>query len=449
MTEENYQYRTDPFFLRNQFQGVGKFKMPEIPRAAFAEDELRNLLLIGFDRAKAGDSRFLNRIVHFFLYDYKFERVWKNPDADLEKLKQYKGVLSPDFSMYREMAWNQQLYNTFRNRWCGAYYAGKGIRVVPTVSWGDEETFEFCFDGIPKGSIVAVSTYMVLEHDNRSDQKEFFLKGYQELLKRIEPEKVICYCQPFEEMQGDIIYVDYELSGWKYMRNKPAEPSPLLMSMKNNDIIIKTGHVFSSWEEKGMGSAYGGEWEPKKEEDQWFLGEPNTIKTFNIYGYRYDVKYGLDGRAVKERHYTDHNQPWAHTNPHDHMIDWIGPDKHPNPRGSINYPAEEYPDGAPEFKSFGGMKMNTTIGTDYAERNRFESISDFKWCMHCNGEVEFEWKGKGYSITPREHGISISEANKQETEIIGSDADEILEYIVGGDRLRDVITQVKVMFRSI
>jgi len=29
---------------------------------------------------------------------------------------------------------------------------------------------------------VAVSTYMVSEHDNRCDQKEFFLKGYREML---------------------------------------------------------------------------------------------------------------------------------------------------------------------------------------------------------------------------------------------------------------------------
>jgi len=26
-------------------------------------------------------------MVHFFLYDYKFERVWMNPDIDIEKLK--------------------------------------------------------------------------------------------------------------------------------------------------------------------------------------------------------------------------------------------------------------------------------------------------------------------------------------------------------------------------
>ena len=41
-------------------------------------------------------------MVHFFLYDYRFERVWKSPDNDIEKLSRYRAVLSPDFSMYLE-----------------------------------------------------------------------------------------------------------------------------------------------------------------------------------------------------------------------------------------------------------------------------------------------------------------------------------------------------------
>ena len=211
MTEENYRYRTSPLFFRNQFPGTGKFSIPIIPRAEFSDTELKNLLLIGFDKAK-NDEKNLDRIVHFFLYDYKFEKIWDSPDNYAEKLRQYKGVLSPDFSMYLEMNPVLQLYNTFRNRWCGAYLAEKGIRVIPTVNWGDENTFDFCFEGIPKGSIVAVSTYMVQEHNHHSDQKGFFLKGYREMLRRIEPAKIICYSEPFPEMQGEIIYVDYELS---------------------------------------------------------------------------------------------------------------------------------------------------------------------------------------------------------------------------------------------
>ena len=36
-----------------------------------------DLLLLGFDRAKTDDGKHRDRMVHFFLYDYKFERVWK------------------------------------------------------------------------------------------------------------------------------------------------------------------------------------------------------------------------------------------------------------------------------------------------------------------------------------------------------------------------------------
>ena len=113
-------------------------------------NDFHDLLLIGFDKISLHNTKHFNRTVHFFLYDYKFECAWKDPDIDLEKLKRYRAVLSPDFIMYVEMAPVLQLYNTFRNRWCGAYFASKGIRVIPTVSWGNENTFEFCFDGIEK-----------------------------------------------------------------------------------------------------------------------------------------------------------------------------------------------------------------------------------------------------------------------------------------------------------
>lgn len=217
MAEENYNYRTSQILLRNQFPGKGKLKIPVIPKFQPRLGDFDDLLLIGFDKTNLEDQNHLDRMVHFFLYDYRFERVWKNPDSDIEKLSRYRAVLSPDFSMYLEMAPVMQLYNVFRNRWCGAYWASKGIRVIPTVNWGDESTFAFCFEGIEIGSTVAVSTYMASAHDNRQDQKEWFMAGYNEMLRRIKPEKIICYNTPFPEMQGDVVFVDYNRSSWRYM----------------------------------------------------------------------------------------------------------------------------------------------------------------------------------------------------------------------------------------
>lgn len=136
--------------------------------------------------------------------------------------------------MYTQMATPLQFYNTFKNRWCGAYLASKGIPVIPTVSWGNKNTFNFCFEGIERGATVAVSTYMVSEHNNHSDQKEFFMAGYNEMLSRLEPKNIICYNTPFSEMEGNIIHVDYDLSSWQHLNDDSENKKSL-----NSGIIIK------------------------------------------------------------------------------------------------------------------------------------------------------------------------------------------------------------------
>lgn len=103
---------------------------------------------------------------------------------------------------------------------------------------------------------------------------------------------------------------------------------------------------------------------------------------------------------------------------------------------------------------------NRIIPENTPEQNRFTSISDFKWCMRCGGEVQFEWNGVMYCcfgcIEPSPGAqacMVIAQAGSVEvnlrTEKWCDTADELLEYMVGVDRLRDVITQVKVWDRTI
>jgi len=419
----------------------------------FSDVEFQNLLLIGFDRTNVESNNHLDRMVHFFLYDYKFERVWKNPDSDIEKLKHYRAVLSPDFSMYLEISPTMQLYNTFRNRWCGAYFASKGIHVIPTVSWGGESTFDFCFDGIEKGSTVAVSTYMVSEHNNHSEQKEFFLSGYNEMLRRIEPEKIICYNQPFPEMQGNIIFVDYELSSWKYQNDDyiPSKYVDYILENKTlpngSNIVIKTGIITrDDIDFKGMGSAYGGKWKPKKPEDERFKGNPGETKTTDKNGYKIDTKIGDDGYATKERHYTDYPNPKYHTNPHDHDIYWD-----PNTGNPSLGPAINYPNGAPAFKTFKEVStMSMLVESNNSEENRFKTISEFKRCINHGGEVTFSYNNKEYGIFKSNQELFIiSEIGNDNTEKAYGTADTVLDYIIESDKLRDIITKVKVIDRTI
>ena len=288
------------------------------------------------------------------------------------------------------------------------------------------------------------------------------MAGYNEMLRRIEPEKIICYHTPFPEMQGDIVYVDYELSSWEHMDD---EKNFSYYDVNSYKIGGKSHVDYDTIEpyllggaSKGGGSAYGGKWRPnpKKPEDQRFLGKPGEIKTTYKNGYRVDTKIGEDGRAVMERHYTDHKQPKAHTDPHDHPILWSKPAGYPQPQSPINYP-----DGAPEFKFYGGLSTmsSTIVPANTPEQNRFVSISDFKDCIHRGGEVEFVWNGKHYGIfgklqrTPFSPiQILVSQLlveNDEDTEKWCDTPDEALDYMVGPDRLRDVITKVTVLDRSI
>ncbi len=327
--------------------------------------------------------------------------------------------------------------------------------MIQTVNWGDESTFSFCFEGIEKGSVVAVSTYMVSAHGNHEDQKEFFLTGYNEMLRRVEPEKIICYHEPFPEMRGDIVFVDYELSSWRHMNDDESTPSKYAKYIcgaspvpEGCNLLIKAGVI---WPEenyiKGTGRSGGGRWRPHpdKPNDGRLLGKPGEIKVTTLpNGNRYLTKIGPDGRAVLERHFTDHGNPGAHSIPHDHIIDW-------GSRGPVFGDQINYFDGiVPEFKSYRGLEeaMGREIIIPPDTNMDFESISEFKWSMKCGGEVEFAWGGKDYSVTRFEGKIYLTEAYKEDTMKIYTDVDEALEYMIDGERLRDIITRVRVTNRT-
>lgn len=142
------EFRNNPLFLRNQFLSDGTFEMPKIKKE---EIDLENVELVGYDKLSNSNS---DQIVHFFLDDYKFEVMWKDPYPRIERLKVHKAVLSPNFSVYTEMPVAMKIYNTFRSRWCGAFLQSNGIKVIPTLAWGGPETFWFCFDGIEQKALL-------------------------------------------------------------------------------------------------------------------------------------------------------------------------------------------------------------------------------------------------------------------------------------------------------
>lgn len=166
------------------FDGAGLYDTPcLLPTDITAE------AYISFNYAKSCKDR-ADKGVHFFIDDYQFARLWSQPDAYLDMLREFRCVFTPDFSTYTDFPKAIQIYNHYRKHWLGAYWQMYGITVIPTISWSDEASFEWCFDGEPVGGVVAVSS--VGTQMNKESRRLFYL-GYCEMLKRLNPSAVLFY----------------------------------------------------------------------------------------------------------------------------------------------------------------------------------------------------------------------------------------------------------------
>lgn len=194
-----HEVRNAPMFLRNQFKPHGKYGFPLI-RAS--DVKLDDVGLIACTNTIADDCEYFDFGVHFFVDDCEFDDLYDNPEKTLAIYSQYRFCCTPDYSVYAEMPIWRQIESVAKNRWCGAFWQTRGIKVVPTVSWDRYSSYDFCFDGIEQGAVVAVATYAC------RSERTVFMRGYDEMLERLSPRTVICYGRPFPMMRGDVVEVE-------------------------------------------------------------------------------------------------------------------------------------------------------------------------------------------------------------------------------------------------
>lgn len=197
--KRSFDHRNAPMFLRNQFAGEGKFGIPLVKKQ---EIDIDNAGLIACSNTVMDEEEYFDFGVHFFVDDYRFEYIYEDPEATFTQYSQYRFCCTPDFSIYGEMPPWRQIESVAHSRWVGAWWQSRGMKVVPTVSWDKFPSFDFCFNGIESGCIVAVATYACRQGSAG------FMRGYDAMLERVSPSAVICYGKPFPRMRGDIVAVN-------------------------------------------------------------------------------------------------------------------------------------------------------------------------------------------------------------------------------------------------
>lgn len=189
-------------FLENfnvaQFETVGQFNIPILKPHKYEQTDF-----IGFNYAKTLKNK-KGKSLHFFIDDYQFERLWRQPTKYIKQIEGFQSIMTPDFSLYTDFPKALQIYNHYRKHWLGAYWQSLGFGVIPTIAWSDEDSFKWCFDGVPENSTVAVSS---VGTQKSKECKQLFLKGWQEMINRVKPETVIFYGNVPKECNANVIKV--------------------------------------------------------------------------------------------------------------------------------------------------------------------------------------------------------------------------------------------------
>ncbi len=140
--------------------------------------------------SKAVTSKEYDSWIHFYEHDYKFEKLWNNPQKYLPIIKRFKGIISPDFSLYYDMPLVMQKWNTYKGKALAAYLYENGVEIIPNVRWGDERTFALSVLGVEQNKTIAVGTHGCIK---TIEEKQMFIRGFDYVVQALKPKNIVVY----------------------------------------------------------------------------------------------------------------------------------------------------------------------------------------------------------------------------------------------------------------
>lgn len=173
--------------------------------------------MIPFSERNKSESR--EEFICFYEHDIRFRDILTATKEQFASLKKFKGVISPDCSLYYDMPLVLQMANTYLNRQIGHCLQEQGLYVIPNVRWGDERTYKrlistelpFAFLGLEKRGIYSIGTYGCCKN---AEYKHHLSEGLRSFIEEIEPKIILVYgAMPdsiFGEFKKDVQFVHYD-----------------------------------------------------------------------------------------------------------------------------------------------------------------------------------------------------------------------------------------------
>ncbi len=164
---------------------AGDFEMPVIEGTDQVPDRL-----IRFSDSKSRKRNDSGAWVVPYEHDVKLRPLWNNAFKYMNGLLEHPGMVSWDFSMYRNMPFALQYWNCFRGRLLGSLFERCGGTCIPNVRPSDRRSLSYCLDGLPTEATIAMGTLGSL---NTQEDRSVFAMYVGETVKRLRPKNIVVY----------------------------------------------------------------------------------------------------------------------------------------------------------------------------------------------------------------------------------------------------------------
>ena len=164
------------------FPKTGKYDFPQIAPVNYLPEE--PVFPFNHLRSKSKKGSYW---YHCFTAERNFNNIYVHFENYIELLRAAKGIISADFNLYRDYPEYVLIENCRHNRMVDYALQQAGIPMIPTAGFAGESSWEWCFDGLPKNSTVAITTNTL----NDKEAHRLFVGGVNAMVKKIQPTAIV------------------------------------------------------------------------------------------------------------------------------------------------------------------------------------------------------------------------------------------------------------------
>lgn len=176
-------------FLLKDLEYSAEHELPKLHKVQLDEPPAA---LVPFSFAMNTQCRDFDSFVHFYEDDFRFLRIWNNPNRYLPKLKQFAGVIMPDFSVCIDFPKSLKMWSCYRNQVLGAWWQRNGLICIPNAR--HEPECDFLLEALPKQSTIAICGRALTK--NKLERKRF-IRDIKVTVDELQPTNIIYYGSDF------------------------------------------------------------------------------------------------------------------------------------------------------------------------------------------------------------------------------------------------------------